>query len=462
MRRTSVSDSYFTSMNPANGQMIASYGQDDAAAIERKLTGVCAAQPAWERQGAAHRAASLLRLADALDANIETLASSMVLEMGKPIQQARAEVKKCTALCRYTGEYGPAGLQAQHVDMDGRQALVRFDPLGCLLGIMPWNFPYWQALRLAVPTLLAGNAVLIKPAPNVHGSVAGLLNLFHLSGIPVIENLYASETQTAAVIADPRIAGVSLTGSRRAGRAVAAQAGRFLKKCVLELGGSDPYLVLADADVMLAARRCVTGRFNNTGQTCIAAKRWIVVDAVYDVFRSAALALLAAFKTGDPMADDTDLGPMARVDLRASLHRQVEQSIKAGASCALGGFIPEGAGCYYPPTLLEGVKPGMPAFDDELFGPVAALIRAEDDEDAVRLANHSCLGLGAAVFSTDQDKALSIAARLQVGNVAINDFVRSDPRLPFGGVKESGYGRELAIDGMREFVNIKVVVAGVQ
>lgn len=455
-----MTESRFTSINPMNGQLIGSYCEDSAEAVESKLTAVCAARPDWVRQGVEHRAAALLRLAEALEANIEPLARSMVLEMGKPIRQARAEVRKCATLCRYTCQHGPADLLAQQVDLNGRQAMVRFDPLGCVLAIMPWNFPYWQALRLAVPTLLAGNAVLIKPAPNVLASAEALLELLHHSGIPVVENLRTGNARTAAVIADPRIAGVSLTGSRTAGRAVAALAGRHLKKCVLELGGSDPYLILADADVTLAAERCVAGRFNNTGQTCIAAKRWIVVDAVYDAFRTAVLERMTAMKSGDPMQDKTQLGPMARADLRVALHTQVQQSIAAGARCTLGGVIPEGEGCYYPPTLLEKVRPGMPAFDDELFGPVAALIRAADDEDAVRLANHSRMGLGAAVFSTDAEKALSIAARLEAGNVAVNDFVRSDPRLPFGGIKESGYGRELATYGMHEFVNIKTVVCG--
>ena len=455
-----MTESRFTSINPMNGQLIGSYSEDSAEAVESKLTAVYAARSDWVRQGVEHRAAALLRLAEALEANIEPLARSMVLEMGKPIRQARAEVRKCATLCRYTCQHGPADLRPQQVDLGGRQAMVRFDPLGCVLGIMPWNFPYWQALRLAVPTLLAGNAVLIKPAPNVLASAEALLSLLHQAGIPVIENLRTGNARTAAVIADPRIAGVSLTGSRTAGRAVAALAGRHLKKCVLELGGSDPYLVLADADVTLAAERCVAGRFNNTGQTCIAAKRWIVVDAVYDAFRTAVLERMTAMKSGDPMLDKTQLGPMARADLRIALDTQVQQSIAAGANCTLGGVIPDGEGCYYPPTLLEQVRPGMPAFDDELFGPVAALIRAADDEDAVRLANHSRMGLGAAVFSADAEKALSIAARLEAGNVAINDFVRSDPRLPFGGIKESGYGRELATYGMHEFVNIKTVVSG--
>jgi len=456
-----VTETRFTSINPANGLVIASHEQDDDAAIERKLSGISTGQAAWAGQSVAHRAACLLRLADALDTHNDRLATSMVLEMGKPIRQARAEVRKCASLCRYTAETGPAALQSEPVEMDGRQALLRFDPLGCVLAIMPWNFPYWQVVRLAVPTLLAGNAVMIKPAPNVRASAAALVELFHQAGIPVIENIYCDNAQTVAVIADPRIAGVSLTGSRRAGKAVAAQAGKYLKKCVLELGGSDPYLVLADADLVLAVDRCVAGRFNNSGQTCVAAKRWIVVDALYDLFRTAVLTRLAALRSGDPMQADTDLGPLARADLRETLHRQVQQSIAAGASCTMGGRIPAGAGFYYPPTLLEQVAPGMPAFDDELFGPVAALIRAADDEEAVRLANDSRLGLGAAVFSRDIDKALAIAGRLQAGNVAINDFVRSDPRLPFGGVKESGYGRELATYGMLEFVNIKAVVCGV-
>ncbi len=344
--------------------------------------------------------------------------------------------------------------------MDSGEAWVRFEPLGVILGIMPWNFPFWQVFRFAVPALFAGNGILIKHAPNVPGCAAAIVELFHRAGISAFEHLYIDEAMAEAVIADARIAGVSLTGSRRAGAAVAAQAGRHLKKSVLELGGSDPYLVLADADPDAASKACSAARLLNSGQTCIAAKRWIVVEAVYDAFRAAVIERLRQAVVGDPLDAATTVGPMARADLREALHAQVQASVTAGATCVFGGELPAGPGFFYPVTLLEDVRPGMPAFDEELFGPVACLIRARDDEHAVELANRSDYGLGAAVFSRDVDRALAIADRLEAGNVAINDFVRSDPRLPFGGIKQSGYGRELSDFGLREFVNIKSVVVG--
>jgi len=451
------SASSFSSINPTNGSLLGRHAQDSDEAVELKLARSAAAQIDWAQQSLSHRATRLMQLANLLEEQCDSLALMLVEEMGKPIRQANAEVRKCALMCRHTAEHGPSSLQPQTVSMDSSSAVIRFDPIGTILAVMPWNFPYWQVVRLAVPTLLAGNAVLVKPAPNVCGASAALIKLFHQAGIAAIDNVFSHDSQTAAVIADARIAAVSLTGSRRAGRAVAEQAGRHLKKSVMELGGSDPYIVLADADIALAVDRCMASRFNNNGQTCVAAKRWIVVDAVYDAFRDAALAAIAALVSGDPRNTSTDLGPMARADLRQTLHAQLLQCLDAGARCSTGGFIPDGDGFFYPPTLLENIAPGMPAFDDELFGPVAALIRADNDEHAVALANQSRFGLGAAIFSRDRDNARLIAAGLQAGNVAINDFVRSDPRLPFGGIKESGYGRELASFGMHEFVNIKAI-----
>ncbi|TLS75815.1 NAD-dependent succinate-semialdehyde dehydrogenase [Mariprofundus erugo] len=450
----------FTSINPATGLRIADYRQDDSDTIAAKLGRLSSSWTEWAGKTVHERAACIQQLADALERDCEALAQLITAEMGKPIRQARAEVEKCALLCRHNAMHGVTSLQPQTVDLDGRKALIRFDPQGVILAIMPWNFPFWQVIRFAVPVLLSGNAVAIKPATSTCGCAIALLQLMHQTGITACDCLFTDEPQTAEIMADKRITGISLTGSREAGRSVAAQAGRHLKKCVLELGGCDPYLVLADADLTLAAEKCVASRFNNSGQTCIAAKRWIVVDAVYDEFRQRVITLIKALVSGNPAQDETAIGPIARADLRERLHRQVRQSITAGASRILGGIIPPGDGFYYPPTLLEGVEPGMPAFDDELFGPVASLIRAADEVAAIRLANHSSLGLGAAIFSADRNRAMTIAARLEAGNIAINDSVSSDPRLPFGGIKESGYGRELGAFGMMEFVNIKTVVCG--
>lgn len=457
---SSVHERPFTSINPTTGQRIADYPQDESDEIAAKLTRIGSAWRAWADKPARERAACILQLAHALENDCETLAQLMVSEMGKPIRQARAEIEKCVLLCRHTAMHGAAALQPQTIDLDGREAVIRFDPLGIILAIMPWNFPFWQVIRFAIPALLSGNAVAIKPATNTCGCAIALLRLIHQAGINACDCLFSDEQQTAEVIADKRIAGISLTGSREAGRCVATQAGRHLKKCVLELGGCDPYLVLADADLDLAAEKCIASRFNNSGQTCIAAKRWIVEDAVYDAFRQRVITLIKALVTGSPEQDKTVIGPIARADLRERLHQQVRQSISAGARCIVGGIIPPGEGFYYPPTLLEGVEPGMPAFDDELFGPVASLIRAADEAAAIRLANHSSLGLGAAIFSRNRNRAMSTAASLEAGNIAINETVSSDPRLPFGGIKESGYGRELGAFGMMEFVNIKAIVCG--
>ena len=452
----------FIAINPATGEEIERRALDSSALREQKIATIAHEQQSWQTLSLEARGACLIRLAGLLQQQQARLARIISREMGKPLKQAEGEIAKCALLCRHVAGHGAAALTTIAVPMDAGRARIQFEPLGVLFGIMPWNFPFWQVFRFAVPALFAGNGILIKHAPNVPGCAAAITELFHAAGINAFEHLYIDTEMAADVIADARIAAVSLTGSRRAGRAVAACAGRHLKKSLLELGGADPYLVLADADLDRAAQACVAGRLLNSGQTCIAAKRWIVVDAVYDAFRDKAMQQLAAAVVGDPMAPSTTAGPMAREDLRRTLHAQVEQSIDAGARLILGGSLPEeGPGFFYPVTLLENVVPGMPAFDEELFGPVACLIRAADEEEAVHLANQSDFGLGAAVFSRDTRRALEVAARLQAGNVAINDFVKSDPRLPFGGVRQSGYGRELSEFGMREFVNIKSVrIAG--
>ncbi len=449
----------FVAINPANGEEVARQAFDDIAAVEEKIRRIVSTQQGWRSAGVESRAKALLALAEGLDAEADSLAEIVTLEMGKPLAQAKGEVGKCAMLCRHIAEHGPKELTTRHFPMDEAEASICFEPLGVLFGIMPWNFPFWQVFRFSVPALLAGNGILIKHAPNVPGCAAAMVRLFHAAGIPAFEHLAIDVDQAADVIADPRIAAVSLTGSRRAGSTVAAQAGRFLKKSVLELGGSDPYLVLDDADIGRAAEVCVAGRLLNAGQTCVAAKRWIVVDAMYDAFRAAVSDQLCQAVVGDPMEAATTVGPMAREDLRAALDAQVQASITAGATCLMGGEVPAGPGFYYPVTLLENVRPGMPAFDDEMFGPVACLIRAQCERDAIQLANQTVYGLGAGVFTSDAARGQRVAGQLQAGNVAINDFVKSDPRLPFGGIKQSGYGRELSAFGMHEFVNIKSVVA---
>jgi succinate-semialdehyde dehydrogenase/glutarate-semialdehyde dehydrogenase len=383
----------------------------------------------------------------------------MALEMGKPIVQGEAEVDKCALTCDYYAEHAEAFLAPQPRQTDATKSYVRFDPLGPVLAVMPWNFPFWQVFRFAAPALMAGNAAILKHASNVPRCALQIEAVFREAGFPrgLFATVLVGSAAVAGLIADPRIVAVTLTGSEHAGRQVAERAGRELKKTVLELGGSDPFIVLADADVAAAARTAADARLVNSGQSCIAAKRFIVVEPVADAFTARFADELRARRLGDPLARDTQVGPQARVDLRDDLHRQVEESVKRGARLVLGGEVPAGRGAFYPPTLLSAVDKGMPAFDEETFGPVAAVIRAKDEADAIRLANDSDFGLGAALWTQDGTRAEQLAARIEAGAVFVNGLVKSDPRLPFGGVKRSGYGRELSEYGIREFVNIKSV-----
>ncbi len=447
----------FRAVDPATGAHLYDRALDSAEEVQARLERAHRAWRDWAARAPEARAPLFLALADGLASARDRLAETITREMGKPIVQARAEIDKCAWLCRHVAEHGPADLEEPEVRLDGARARIRWAPQGLVLGIMPWNFPFWQVFRFAVPTLMAGNGVIIKHAPNVPGCAEAIAALFAEAGFDAFETIFVEPADCEAVIADERVRGVSLTGSRRAGREVAALAGRYLKKSVMELGGADPYIVLEDAELEQAVRTCVAGRLLNSGQTCIAAKRWIVVDAVYDAFRELAVEELGRAVLDSPMDEATTVGPIAREDLRARLDAQVRESEKRGARIVLGGRIPDGPGFFYPVTLLEDVVPGMPAFDEELFGPAAVLIRASDEDHAVRLANASRYGLGAGVFSRDVARAERLAERLDVGAVAVNDFVKSDPRLPFGGVKESGYGRELAAIGMREFVNIQTI-----
>ena len=450
------------SVNPTTGDVLETFTPTSSDALERMVTRAHAAFLEWREMPFPERASRMRMAANLLRKNVADHAVSMTQEMGKPITQAEAEVEKCAWVCEFYAEHAEAFLAEQPRETDASTSYVRFDPLGVVLAVMPWNFPYWQVFRFAAPALMAGNAGILKHASNVPRCALAIERIFQEAGFP--EGLFATalieSPAVAGLIKDPRIVAATLTGSEPAGRAVAAQAGAEIKKTVLELGGSDPFVVLTDADLAAAAKAAADARLINSGQSCIAAKRFIVVDAVAERFLDLLAAQLSSRRMGDPMDRGTHVGPQARVELRDSLHRQVEESVKHGARLLLGGEVPAGRGAFYPPTLLAGVDKGMPAFDEETFGPVAAVIRAKDEGDAVRLANDSVFGLGASLWTQDRVRAKRLAAQIEAGAVFVNGIVKSDPRLPFGGIKRSGYGRELSEYGIREFVNIKSVWLG--
>jgi succinate-semialdehyde dehydrogenase/glutarate-semialdehyde dehydrogenase len=450
----------FATVNPATGQTLATYDLLDDSDVENALSRADEAQRPWGLRPVEERTEPLKRLGELFRERKSELAARMTTEMGKPITQAIAEAEKCAWVCDYYHENAADHLASVRVETDASRSYWAYRPLGVILGIMPWNFPFWQVIRFAVPAITAGNAALLKHAPSVPGCALDLEELFRDAGYPagLFTNLFVDVDTVGRLLDDPRLRGVSLTGSVGAGKAVAEQAGKSLKSSVLELGGSDPSIVLADADLDLAAESCALGRFLNTGQSCIAAKRLIVVEEVRDAFQHKLLAEMEEWQPGDPASPDTKLGPMARKDLRDTLHDQVLRTLEAGATLVTGGEIPERAGAWYPPTLLTDVKAGMPAFDEELFGPVACIVTVADEDEAVRVANDTSFGLGAAVYTADVKRGEQIAAeRLDAGACFVNGIVKSDPRLPFGGTKESGYGRELSPLGIREFTNRKTV-----
>ncbi len=449
------------SVNPATGELTAEFAPNSIPEIGGAVEAANAAFGQWRRVPVAARAEKLRGLAKILRGQVDHCAHLATGEMGKPITEARAEIEKCAWCCEYYAEHGPAMLAEEPVKTEARESFVTFQPLGVILAVMPWNFPFWQFLRAAAPILLGGNAIVLKHASNVPRCALAIGHLFREAEFPqdLVRVILTGPEGATAALKHPLVRGVTLTGSAAAGAQIAAVAGSVLKKCVMELGGSDPYLILADADLDHAAKLCAQSRCNNSGQTCIAAKRFVVIESVRTAFERKLIHELQTYAPGAPLDPATKLGPLARAEGRAALQIQVDASITAGATLILGGTPISGPGNYYPPTVLTGVKPGMAVFDEETFGPVAAIVSAKDEADAITLANKHHYGLGAAVFTRDLARGRRIAVtELEAGFCAVNDFVKSDPRLPFGGVKQSGYGRELGLFGAREFVNIKSVV----
>ena len=447
-------------INPATGETLATYEEMTSDEVRSIIGKVHEADLGWRLTSFRSRAAVMHQAAQVLRSNAAEYARLMAEEMGKPVRDGVAEVQKCAVGCDYYAENAEHFLAPEIAKTEARKSFVAFRPLGIVLAVMPWNFPFWQVFRFAAPGLMAGNAAVLKHASNLPGCALAIEQAFRKAGFP--ENLFRTlmigSRSVDTVIEHPLIRAATLTGSGPAGRAVASKAGALLKKTVLELGGSDPYLVLDDADLDLAAKVGAKGRLVNSGQSCIAAKRFIVVEKVRRQFEELFVSQMSAVKVGDPLGDNTQMGPLARHDLRDTVHRQVEGSIAKGARCLLGGTIPNSRGAYYPPTVLTDVSKGMPAFDEEVFGPVAAVVPVKDEEQAIETANDSPFGLGGGVFTRDLARGEHIAAELiDSGMVFVNEHVSSDPRLPFGGIKESGYGRELSHYGIKEFVNIKTV-----
>ena len=449
------------SINPANNKILESHKEFSTEKINQIINSSYNTYLEWRNESISYRSNMMRDLAELLKQKKEKLGALMTQEMGKPIKQSIAEAEKCAWVCEYYADNAERFLSKKEISTDSKKSFISFQPIGLVLAIMPWNFPFWQVFRFASPTLMAGNVGILKHASNVQGCAKQIEKLFLEAGFPeyAFSNLVIGSNKVSNVINNPLVRAITLTGSTPAGKSVASHAGSLLKKTVLELGGNDPYIILEDADLNNAVESCIAGRMLNTGQSCIAAKRFIVVKARLDEFIDKVEQKINNMKMGDPLDSNIDIGPMVNTDARDELHQQVLMSIEKGAKLISGGKIPESDGSFYPPTLLTNVEPGMSAFDDELFGPVAVIISAKDQAHAIDLANKTNYGLGAAIFTADIDKGEKIAINeLEAGSCFVNDFVKSDPRLPFGGIKESGYGRELSEFGILEFVNIKSVV----
>lgn len=450
------------SVNPATGKEVERFEEMTSREVEERLERAVKVYADWRETDFAHRGSLLRAAGELLRSNKRTYAEIMAREMGKPLKDGMAEAEKCAWACDYYADHAAEFLAPEEVETDAKRSFVRYDPLGPILAIMPWNYPFWQVFRFAAPALMAGNVGLLKHASNVPRSALTIESIFREAGYPegAFQTLLIGSKHVEPLIQDPRIRAVTLTGSSAAGAKVAAAAGTSIKKTVLELGGSDPFVVLKDADLDHAARVGAEARCINAGQSCIAAKRFIVEDAVYDAFVEKLGAEMERRRVGDPTSEDTEIGPQARQDLMEDLDRQVRESVSKGAQVRLGGMPRDAPGYFYEPTVLADVRPGMPAYDEEIFGPVAAVVRVADEREAIRRANDTQYGLGASIWTQDLDRGSRLARDVDAGMVFVNGLVKSDPRLPFGGVKRSGYGRELGRWGIREFVNTKTVWVG--
>jgi len=447
------------SINPATGEVFAHTQAFTDQAVEQALTAAQRQARTWAQSAADERRALLCALADELEQGCERLAQGITAEMGKLIGEARAEVEKCAWVCRFYAEHAEAFLADELIDTDATRSLVAYQPLGPVLAVMPWNFPLWQVFRFAAPALAAGNIGLLKHASNVMLCSAAIEDVFRRAGAPagLFSHLPVPSDRLPALIADPRVRAVTLTGSEAAGRAVGAHAGKALKTSVLELGGSDPFVVLEDADLERAVDKAVQSRFMNAGQSCIAAKRFIVVEGIADEFEQRLVSAVGELQTGDPMQGSTTLAPMARGDLRDEVHEQVQEAVTKGAALLAGGKPVEGPGYFYPGTVITALNPNMRVYREEVFGPVASILRVRDEANALELANDCNYGLGGSVWTQDRERGERFARRLDCGCAFVNELVKSDPRIPFGGIKDSGYGRELSRLGIREFVNAKTI-----
>ncbi|CAM3331149.1 NAD-dependent succinate-semialdehyde dehydrogenase [Aequorivita lipolytica] len=449
-------------INPSTGKVIKKYPLMTDKEADEAVKECHEAFMDWRLVSHEERGKILKAIGKELRDNVDALSKLMTDEMGKLLKQSKQEVELCAGICDWTADNGPENFKDEERELpNGGTGVITYSPLGVIYGIQPWNFPVYQVIRYSIANLMAGNGILLKHAENVTGTGLMLQKIYEKAGLP--KNLFTilkiSHDQSDKIIEHKLVRGVTLTGSPGAGRTIAKKAGAALKKSVMELGSNDAYIVLEDADLELAVKTCVQGRIYNNGETCVAAKRFVIVDKVYDQFRDAHVEQMKKIKHGDPTDKDSKIGPMAREDLRETLHEQVEKSVKKGAKILCGGEMPTGKGFFYPATVLDNVKPGQPAYDDELFGPVASLIRAEDQDDAMRIANDSRFGLGGGIFSKDEDKAMELASKhFDTGMIFINSFGLAQPNMPFGGVKDSGYGREHGGFGMKEFVNEKAIM----